>query len=399
MKWLQVGAALLFVYLPSYAGAQTPEGFLGDPAKRSGPAAKNAGAARSVSPAGRATVESGGAGVRYSTVLGGLRPEGRATTRGAKDTKIYQAASPAVVLVVTKDSLGSGALISPDGRIVTNLHVVGKADEVGVVFKPATEGAEIKDADLRVAKVVRRDALTDLALLQVGEVPAGVTPLAIGSAAQVQVGSDVHAIGHPTGQAWTYTRGIVSQIRQDYAWATESRIKHKATVIQTQTPINPGNSGGPLIDDELRIIGINSFSSDGEGINFAVSADDVKALLVMTSDRGSEPVEKADETCKEEKELDSRRTKDDDGDEFLVDADCDGEADYVHILPDDKKEPALMLFVSDGSDVVDVVVVDKKRDGEPDLMLIDSDRNGKVDMEGYYRKGEYEPYRYERVKE
>src|SRR5690606_14286963 len=131
------------------------------------------------------------------------------------------------------------------------------------------------DADIRPAKVVKRDGVADLALLQVADVPAGVKPLAVGSAASVQVGADVHAIGHPTGEAWTYTRGVVSQVRKDYAWMDE----HKATVIQTQTPINPGNSGGPLINDDLEIIGVNSFKADGEGLNFAVSADDVKAFL------------------------------------------------------------------------------------------------------------------------
>ena len=56
---------------------------------------------------------------------------------------------------------------------------------------------------------------------------------------EAQVGADVHAIGHPQGQTWTYTKGLISQVRPDYQWGP-----HKADVIQTQTPINPGNSGG-----------------------------------------------------------------------------------------------------------------------------------------------------------
>ena len=128
--------------------------------------------------------------------------------------------------------------------------------------------------------------MADLALIEVTEIPSRRE--AAGdrrTSSAVQVGSDVHAIGHPTGESWTYTRGIVSQIRRDYEWRAERQIVHKATVIQTQTPINPGNSGGPLLDDNLEVIGINSFDGEGEGLNFAVSAEDVKAFLARTDDR------------------------------------------------------------------------------------------------------------------
>ena len=111
-------------------------------------------------------------------------------------------------------------------------------------------------------------------------------PLAIGDTGKLQVGADVHAIGHPTGQAWTYTRGIVSQIRRDYAWKAGRQVQHKATVIQTQTPINPGNSGGPLLDDGLASGRHQQLQrAKAEGLNFAVSAEDVKAFLARKDDR------------------------------------------------------------------------------------------------------------------
>src|SRR5262249_1939909 len=95
----------------------------------------------------------------------------------------------------------------------------------------------------------------------------------------------VAAIGHPEGQSWTYTKGIVSQIRPDFAWSTGQGESHRATVIQTQTPINPGNSGGPLLSDDGRIVGINSFrATEGEGLNFAVSAKDISAFLNNQAD-------------------------------------------------------------------------------------------------------------------
>ncbi|WP_312160481.1 trypsin-like peptidase domain-containing protein [Phenylobacterium sp.] len=344
----------------------------------------------------------GAAAARYSTILDGVGAESRQVTRGAKDAEVYQAASPSVVLVVTRDAFGSGALISADGKIVTNLHVVGDADEVGVVFKPATEGAAFGKADLRRAKVIRRDEVADLALLQVSEIPAGVQPLKLAASGPVQVGSDVHAIGHPTGQAWTYTRGIVSQVRKDYAWRTEMGLAHKATVVQTQTPINPGNSGGPLLDDNLEIIGINSFKSDGEGLNFAVSADDVRAFLALKADRTAAratAVRKnlASKSC-EAAALEEWPTTDPKGMGYLVDVDCDGEGDFVVIEPARKSDPITYLFDHDGDGKIDGAIIDHGRDGNFDEALLDVDGDGQYDLIGQFKPGEADPYRYERIR-
>ena len=79
--------------------------------------------------------------------------------------------------------------------------------------------------------------------------------------------------------------GVISQVRQAYKWTAEDRRQHEASVIQTQTPINPGNSGGPLLTDNGQLIGVNSFKAQGEGLNFAVSVDDVRVLLNAKNDR------------------------------------------------------------------------------------------------------------------
>src|SRR6516164_7639410 len=85
---------------------------------------------------------------------------------------------------------------------------------------------------------------------------------------------------------WTYTTGIISQYRQAYEWqAKDDPIKHKADVIQTQTPINPGNSGGPLLSDSGSLIGVNSFKYDGEGLNFAVSVEEVRKFIGRPGNR------------------------------------------------------------------------------------------------------------------
>lgn len=100
-----------------------------------------------------------------------------------------------------------------------------------------------------------------------------------------------------------------SLIRTDRVWTVAGdRFEHKAT--QTQTPINPGNSGGPLLNEKLEVIGINSFKADGEGLNFAVSADDVKALLARTEDRSATKRSNAPGGVCKEAEVDSRPSKD-----------------------------------------------------------------------------------------
>ena len=208
-------------------------------------------------------------------------------TRSLKHIALFRAASPSVVLIVTDDSLGSGALIDASGLILTNSHVVGDATEIVVVFKPAREGAEPAMADMRIGEVVKTDLTSDLALIKVPTVPVGHGVLRLGDAAAVAIGSDVHAIGHPSGAAWTYTTGIVSQLRPNYEWTTEGKsFMHKADVVQTQTPISPGSSGGPLVNDAGVLVGVNTFvNTVAQNQNFAVGLKDIKAFISRTGNR------------------------------------------------------------------------------------------------------------------
>ena len=342
---------------------------------------------------------------RYARALDAMTPEPQAATRGAKDVQVYQQAAPSVVLIISEDGIGSGALISADGKIVTNQHVVGEDEEVGVIFKPAGEGTQVTGADIRPAKVIRRDAVSDLAIVQVAEVPPTVKPLKIGGAAGVDVGADVHAIGHPTGQVWTYTRGIVSQIRRDFSWEGYGDVEHKAAaIIQTQTPINPGNSGGPLLNDDLKIVGINSFGSEGEGLNFAVSGDDVKALLAAKTDRmpakaALQKTKASAAACKPMTLEEWASTSGPKGTSYLVDADCDGEGDFIVFEPKSRREAIRYMFDENGDGEIDAVIVDMDQDGAFDLGLYDTDYDGKPDLKGYFRPGADEPYRYEKIED
>ncbi len=169
-------------------------------------------------------------------------------------------------------NLGSGFIVSADGYVLTNRHVVGDASVVDVKL---TDKREFK------GRVIGSDALSDIALVKIDaqNLPAAVT----GDPAQVEVGDWVMAIGSPYGFANTVTAGIVSARSRSLPGETG------VPFIQTDVPINPGNSGGPLFDLNGHVIAINSliYSKTGgyQGLSFAVPIDvalDVKDQLLRT---------------------------------------------------------------------------------------------------------------------
>ena len=154
-------------------------------------------------------------------------------------------------------SLGSGFIISSDGYILTNAHVVNGADKITV---------RLPDQQTYKAKVIGKDKRTDIALLKIDAKNLPVAP--IGNSDNIQVGEWVLAIGEPFGLDHTATHGIVSALGRDLP--DESYVPF----IQTDAPVNPGNSGGPLINADGKVIGINSqiYTKSGGfmGISFAI---------------------------------------------------------------------------------------------------------------------------------
>jgi S1-C subfamily serine protease len=268
------------------------------------------------------------------------------TVRSAKDAQIYRAISPAVVLVVRKDGSGSGSLVSTSGEIITNFHVVKGYSSVAVIFKPTIEGREPTRDEIKLGQVVKYDEVADLALVKVSEVPAGRNPIRLGDSSEIAIGSDVHAIGHPSGVAWTYTRGVISQYKQAYEWQSkDDDIKHKADIIQTQTPINPGNSGGPLISDSGTMIGVNSFKAAGEGLNFAVSVDDVRKFLARSGNRVAKirnGVKKAE--CSP-KEISRFRNKENNATIIAYDMFCTGKDTGENVIPDKQSDAIFLRWI------------------------------------------------------
>jgi hypothetical protein len=215
-----------------------------------------------------------------------------------------------------------------------------------------------KEERLRCAElleVIKYDDVTDLALVRATDVPKGKIPIRLGDSSEAAIGADVSAIGHPEDQAWTFTKGIVSQYRIGFEWWPG----HKADVIQTQTPINPGNSGGPLISEAGSLIGVNSFKkSDAENLNFSVSVDEVKRFLARKGDRpahGNETAE-AKPVCAL-KEISRFRNKKNDATIIAYDTKCNGRANANYIIPDAKTESIMYT-------------IDRNDDGRPDVVRL-----------------------------
>lgn len=338
------------------------------------------------------TVDGGFIGPKAGQILKRVTPD--RPIRGAKEAQIYKRHAKSVVLILTKDSLGTGTLISTNGDIITNFHVVKGFPEVGVIFKPVLDGQKIADADLLRARVIKVDEVADLALIRIDKVPSGIVPVVIGAKTDVSIGDDVHAIGHPTGETWTYTKGVVSQIRGSYEWTSEQNgPTHKADVIQTQTPINPGNSGGPLLSDSGKLAGVNSFKAKGEGLNFAVASEEVRRFMSSQGNRmasktstGNKVADAKKDGCKS-KEVYRGDSKD--GDQLIIgyDTDCDGKAEVELWTPYDIRNGITLRVDTNKDGIFDVVIFDFERTGKWVLSFVDTDFDGKWDLECEHSDG------------
>jgi serine protease DegQ len=167
----------------------------------------------------------------------------------------------------TQTGLGSGVLVSADGYLLTNQHVVDGADEIEVT---------LSDGRSASARVVGTDADSDLALLKISLDNVPVIPF--GNITQLSVGDSVLAIGNPFNVGETVTSGIVSALDRN-----QLGLSTIENFIQTDAAINPGNSGGALVDGEGRLVGINTaiFSRSGGsmGIGFAIPVDIAREVM------------------------------------------------------------------------------------------------------------------------
>jgi serine protease Do len=172
----------------------------------------------------------------------------------AAQQRLFVRLAPSVVFIHTKTGFGSGFLVSRDGLVLTNAHVVEAQATVGVVTH---------DGQKLTGTVLERAKNADLALVQLPL--AKTVPIPLGDSELLRVGAWAGAIGHGRGGIWTFNTGMVSNIYP---------LETGRPVFQTQIPLNPGASGGPILDRKGQVIGVVTAGlTDAESINFGIKID------------------------------------------------------------------------------------------------------------------------------
>ena len=196
--------------------------------------------------------------------------------------EIYEQNASGVVVIFSGDGIGSGVILSERGYVLTNWHVVDGQGDIEVVCGGCMETYE---ESIFKTEVIKIDQTRDLALLKIINPPSTLTKIKV-SQVTAEVGDEVHAIGHPEGEIWTYTQGYISQHRTEYEWNYEKtgEIEFIADVYQTQTPIASGSSGGPLLNRHGNLIGINTFgnseaNSSGTIMNYSITVEEIIEFL------------------------------------------------------------------------------------------------------------------------
>ncbi|RVX45539.1 putative serine protease PepD [Nonomuraea polychroma] len=246
-----------------------------------------------------------GGGAVGAYVAGAARPAATATTTTASPVfrtvadqltvaQVAEKVQPSVVMIQGQTAEGSGVVLSEDGLILTNNHVVSGQNALTVKFN---------DGNTAKATVVGTDPATDLAVIR-AEGVKGLAKATLGDSDQVKVGDDVLALGSPLGLDGSVTAGIVSALDRTVTvggspgqqqlppgWnrqSTESETTTLGGMIQTDAAINPGNSGGALVNAAGELIGINSaVSSEGVNLGFAIPVNTAKLVSEQLISKGT----------------------------------------------------------------------------------------------------------------
>lgn len=211
--------------------------------------------------------------LEFQELVARIRPSVVSITAENSMALVRQQHGPIAMLRLQPPNLGSGVLVSSEGHIVTNLHVIKEAEAILV---------HLFDGRNYTAQVLGIDPLTDIAVLKINA--PDLTPATLGNSDEVRPGQMVFAVGNPYGLQESVTQGIISGIGR------RSTTESVNEFFQTDTAINPGNSGGPLINLKGEVIGINnhitSQTGGWQGIGFSIPSNTVRRVYEDIRDYG-----------------------------------------------------------------------------------------------------------------
>ena len=317
--------------------------------------------------------------------------------------EIFEKFSKSVVYIENQKDrgTGSGFFINHKGlKVITNWHVVETAKNVTICLK--TEDLnKVCDTDYYTGKVIKKNKKKDLAMIEVKGLPNSIKPVIFGKYKDVKIGQTAFAIGHPEGLVWTFTNGMISQKRPEHKWSYKSS-RHRAKTIQIQVPINPGNSGGPLFDKNQKLIGVNTFTSEGENLNFAIAVDDLIEFIneveqkdidspyIKKKKKGNTWIQKKSDKNKKSgislkypdaKEVDLNEN----GiiDAWLLDEDKNNKYEKALIDLNEDGIIEMVAFDENENDNYEVVFFDTDLDGNANEAEYDENDDGKMDIIAY----------------
>tara|TARA_B100002051_G_scaffold95623_1_gene91252 strand:- start:51 stop:1223 length:1173 start_codon:yes stop_codon:yes gene_type:complete len=301
--------------------------------------------------------------------------------------QIYKSYSKSVFYLYNPDvkAMGTGFLVDDSGLVLSNWHVAEKAINMFVWTLPEGGDKSVKflfeKQDYYMASVIATNKKQDLALIKVSGLPKTIKPVNLGSDDQVEVGDNVYAIGHPISYPWTFSSGMVSQVRENFEWDYDDTFTHTANVIQMQTPISTGNSGGPLFSSEGKVVGVNTLGeTQGQNINFAVAVNQVKQFI-----KDNPYVAKVNPlNAAMKKEFPKAITQDYNNngtiDTWYIDTDNNGKVDRALVDDNEDGKVEAVLFDENENEVWESTKVDKDQNGTTDYILFDKDEDGKNDL-------------------
>ena len=329
--------------------------------------------------------------------------------------EIYENFANSVVYIENEKDrgTGSGFIIKHKGlKIITNWHVVETAKEVTICLK-TKDLNNVCNTDFYTGKVIKKNKKKDLAMIEVKGLPKNLKPVTFGSYKDVKVGETAFAIGHPNNLVWTFDDGRVSQKRPNWNWKYKNS-KHHANTIQINVPINPGNSGGPLFNKDQKLIGVNTFTSEGENLNFAIAVDDLVEFIneveqkdidskyIKKKKKGNTWIQKKSDKDKKSgiskkypdaKEIDINEN----GkiDTWFLDEDKNGRYEKAIIDLDEDGIIEIVAFDENENKNFEMFFYDKDLDGNADEAEFDKDDNGTIDIIAYdfNQDGEWDKFK------